>query len=335
MQARALIAEDEPLLAQSLTRELAMAWPELAIAATVGDGASAVREALRLLPNVLFLDIRMPGLSGLEAAADIADQWPEGSPLPVLVFVTAYDEYAVQAFEHAAVDYLLKPLQPARLQQCLDRIRPITHASIAQAATKSIVSNVSHYSPNDSPKHHDDDGTQLLLSQLRSLLNAPTALTAAPAATGVTASLSPSTQPQIHQAAASPAAGMSPLSAHAGVHHTAQAARLQRLQVSVGNTITMVPISEVIYFEAADKYVRVLTADKEYLIRTPIKDLLPQLDAQEFWQIHRSTIVRASAIASAHRDEAGRLRIRLAPSARASSETLAVSRLFAHLFKAM
>jgi DNA-binding LytR/AlgR family response regulator len=106
---------------------------------------------------------------------------------------------------------------------------------------------------------------------------------------------------------------------------------LQRLQVSVGNTIALVPIDDVLYFEAADKYVRVLTAAKEHLIRTPIKDLLPQLDAQVFWQIHRSTVVRASAIDAVRRDDAGRLRVQL----RGRADVLAVSRLFAHHFKAM
>ena len=106
---------------------------------------------------------------------------------------------------------------------------------------------------------------------------------------------------------------------------------LQRLQVSIGNTIALVPVEDVLYFEAADKYVRVLTATKEHLIRTPIKDLLPQLDAQVFWQIHRSTVVRASAIDSVRRDDAGRLRVQL----RGRADVLAVSRLFAHLFKAM
>ena len=106
---------------------------------------------------------------------------------------------------------------------------------------------------------------------------------------------------------------------------------LQRLQVSIGNTIALVPVEDVLYFEAADKYVRVLTATKEHLIRTPIKDLLPQLDAQVFWQIHRSIVVRASVIDTVRRDDAGRLRVQL----RGRADVLAVSRLFAHLFKAM
>jgi DNA-binding LytR/AlgR family response regulator len=274
----ALIAEDEPLLAQALVHELAAAWPQLHIAATVGDGLSAVREALALLPNLLFFDVRMPGLNGLDAAADIADQWPSDLSLPLLVFITAYDEYAVQAFERAAVDYLLKPLQSVRLRQSLERIKPLAQQNIAQAATNNVAgvaTDVSHTS----------------LQQLRSLLGA--------------------------QATAAP----TPL--------------LVRLQVSVGNSITLVPIDDVLYFEAADKYVRVLTAGKEYLIRTPIKDLLPQLDPDVFWQIHRSTVVRASAIREVRRDEAGRLRVALQDVDRSANGTLAVSRLFAHLFKAM
>ena len=140
----ALIAEDEPILAQALARELTAAWPELSVVATVGDGLSAVREALALRPDMLFFDVRMPGLSGLDAAADIADQWPTEQPLPLLVFITAYDEYAVQAFERAAVDYLLKPLQTARLQQSLERIRPLAQQRIAGAAIYSIANTNSN-----------------------------------------------------------------------------------------------------------------------------------------------------------------------------------------------
>jgi DNA-binding LytR/AlgR family response regulator len=271
----ALIAEDEPLLAQALAADLATAWPDLHIVASVGDGISAVAQALALLPDVLFFDVRMPGLNGLDAAADIADQWPTQRALPLLVFITAYDEYAVQAFERAAVDYLLKPLQTARLEQCLLRIRPLTQVNTAQAAIDNVALS-----------------NQPTLDQLRALLGLQLA----------------------HDAAT-----------------TTTPPLLQRLQVSVGNTIALVPIDDVLYFEAADKYVRVLTATKEHLIRTPIKDLLPQLDAQVFWQIHRSTVVRASAIDAVRRDDAGRLRVQL----RGRADVLAVSRLFAHHFKAM
>ena len=119
----ALIAEDEPLLALSLRQELAQAWPELQVAATVGDGNSAVNKALALLPDVLFFDIRMPGQSGLEAAAELADDWPADKPFPALVFVTAYDQYAVQAFETQAIDYVVKPVQQERLRKTVAKVQ--------------------------------------------------------------------------------------------------------------------------------------------------------------------------------------------------------------------
>ena len=266
----ALIAEDEPLLAQALQAELAQAWPALQVLATVGDGASAVAQALALQPDVLFFDIRMPGLSGLEAAAALADEWPEGTPFPALVFVTAYDQYAVQAFEAQAVDYLLKPVQPERLQKTVAKLQ-LALSSKAQGAMNM----------------------EATLAQLRNLL-APAAASEAPAA----------------KTSAEP---------------------LRLIQASAGSSIRMVPVDEVLYFEAADKYVRVLNGGHEYLIRTPLKELLPLLDTQQFWQVHRGTVVRASAIDSVSRDEAGKLWLRL----RGSADKLAVSRLYAHLFKAM
>lgn len=126
MSTTALIAEDEPLLAQALQAELARAWPALQLLGVVGDGASAVREALALRPQVLFLDIRMPGLSGLEAAAELADAWNhDAAPFPALVFVTAYDQYAVKAFELHALDYVLKPVTPERLSQTVARLQQL------------------------------------------------------------------------------------------------------------------------------------------------------------------------------------------------------------------
>jgi DNA-binding LytR/AlgR family response regulator len=262
--ATALIAEDEPLLAQALQAELARAWPQLEILAMVGDGASAVTQALKLAPDVLFFDIRMPGQSGLEAVVELADEWPHDKPFPALVFVTAYDQYAVQAFETQAVDYVLKPVQAARLQKTVAKVQDVL-ARRAQGAA-----------------HLD-----ATLGQLRRLLG----------------TMNP-TSPQ---------------------------GPLKLVQVSVGTSIRMVPVEEIVYFEAADKYVRVLTPAHEYLIRTPLKELLPQLDAQRFWQVHRGTVVRADAIDSVLRDEAGKLHLAL----RGRGEKLAVSRLYAHLFKAM
>lgn len=266
----ALIAEDEPLLAAALRAELACLWPELKVLASVGDGHSAVAQALALQPDALFFDIRMPGLSGLEAAAALADAWdtttPGAKPFPALVFVTAYDQYAVQAFEAQAVDYLLKPVQPERLKKTIQKLQ------------QSLVSSGSAAT--------DFEAT---LTQLRSLL----ALSASPS---------------------NPAA-----------------ARLQHFQVSVGSAIHLVPVAEVVYLEAADKYVRVLTASREYLIRTALKELLPQLDPAHFWPIHRGTAVNNCYIELASRDEQGRLSLSL----RGRPERLAVSRLFAHQFKAM
>ena len=269
---RALIAEDEPLLAAALQQELARAWPGLQIAATVGDGRSAVRQALALQPEVLFFDIRMPGQTGLDAAVELADAWPADKPFPALVFVTAYDQYAVQAFEAQAVDYLLKPVQAVRLQKTVQKLQQALAAKAPAA-----------------------DALEATMAQLRHLLAAPGVAAAAPA---------------------SPLAAAGPLS---------------MIQASSGNQIHMVPVAEVLYFEAADKYVRVLTAAREFLIRTPLKELTEQLDASVFWQIHRSTLVRASAITTVTRDEAGKLHLALA----GRPEKLAVSRLYAHLFKAM
>ncbi|MFZ4479573.1 MAG: LytR/AlgR family response regulator transcription factor [Rhodoferax sp.] len=263
----ALIAEDEPLLASALQTELAQAWPELQVLALVGDGASAVAKALQFQPDVLFFDIRMPGLSGLDAAAELADRWHSeaapGAPFPALVFVTAYDQYAMAAFEAQAIDYLLKPVQAGRLQKTVARLQRLL-ASQTPAGVNF----------------------ETTLQQLRGLLgpNAPSA-----------------------------------------------AAPLKMIQASVGSTIRMLPIADVVYFEAADKYLRVISAEREYLIRTPLKELLPQLDVDVFWQIHRGTVVNSTCIEAVTRDEAGKLSLSL----RGRSEKLPVSRLYVHLFKAM
>ena len=262
----ALIAEDEPLLAENLRAELARLWPALRFAEPVGDGASAVRRALALRPDLLFLDIRMPGLSGLEAAQALAEDWPEGVPFPLLVFVTAYDQYALQAFERAAVDYVLKPVQPERLAQTCVRLQ----AALGRRDASG-----------DAP-------LQAAVEQLRGLL-------------GEAAAPSPAASP------------------------------LHVIQAGVGASIHLVPIDEVLYFEAADKYLRVVTREREHLIRLSLRELLPQLDASRFWQIHRGTVVRCDAIATATREESGRVTLTL----RDHPDRLIVSRLYAHRFKAM
>ncbi|WP_454903673.1 LytR/AlgR family response regulator transcription factor [Variovorax gossypii] len=278
MTPTALIAEDEPLLAQALKAELAAAWPELQVVAIAGDGRSAVREALRLLPQVLFFDIRMPGLDGLGAVAELADCWPaDQAPMPQLVFVTAYDEYAARAFEAQAIDYVLKPVQPERLRKTVARLKQALAARQPEA-TPAVA----------------DEALERTLAQWRQVLTA--------AGAGA-------------EAVAPPAAPL----------------RMIAASDAGGSTVRMVPIDEVLYFEAADKYLRVLTATHEYLIRTPLKQLLPQLDADTFWQVHRAVVVRSAAIESVHRDEAGKMHLVL----RGRTEKIPVSRLYAHLFRAM
>jgi DNA-binding LytR/AlgR family response regulator len=258
----ALIAEDEPILAQALAQALQRLWPELQVGRVAENGIAAVEAALVQRPDVLFLDIKMPGKTGLEAAQELAEDWPEEAPFPLLVFVTAYDEYALQAFEQAAVDYVLKPISDARLSKTIDRLK----ARLQQ---------------------HQERGGELerIVGQLRALVPA------APAASE----------------------------------------RLTIIRAAVGNQIRMIPVSDVLYFEATDKYVNVVTADSESLIRTSLKELLPQLDANQFWQIHRGTVVNANCIEAAIRDEAGKLSLKL----RGQDKRLAVSRVFAHLFKQM
>ena len=260
----ALIAEDEPLLAHALREDLAALWPALRIVADVGDGGAALERALALRPSVCFLDIRMPGLSGLEAAQALAEDWPHGVPFPLIVFVTAYDQYALQAFEAQAVDYVVKPVQRERLAACVQRLQARLAASAAPV-----------------------EALQRSVEQLRALLGGGAPPAAVP--------------------------------------------RLEVIPAQVGTTVTLVPIDEVIYFEAADKYVRVVTADKEHLIRLSLKELLPQLDAQRFWQVHRGTIVQARCIAQARREDSGKVTLTL----RGRPESLTASRLYAHLFKGL
>jgi DNA-binding LytR/AlgR family response regulator len=269
MKPTALIAEDEPLLAASLAAELGAVWPELSIVARVGDGASAVVQALARQPSVCFLDIRMPGLSGLEAAQALAEDWPDdGAPFPLLVFVTAYDQYALAAFEAQAADYLVKPLDSARLRACTLRLQK-------RLAERSEQTSADATLAGPLPQ---------TLAQLRSLLAAPAA-----------------------------------------------ASRLEMIQASVGSLVHLIPVDEVLYFEAADKYLRVVTAQREHLIRLSLRELIPQIDPQRFWQVHRGLVVQARAIATAQRDESGKVFLTL----RGRDERLVASRLYAHLFRGM
>lgn len=259
----ALIAEDEPILAATLAASLQRLWPELRIVATCPHGVAALEQALALQPDVLFFDIKMPGKTGLEAAEELAESWPAGKPFPQIVFVTAYDDYAVQAFDNAAADYVLKPVSDERLARTVHRLQQRLAAQ--QPA----------------------GGMDSLLAQLRAL-----AQTAAPAA---------------------------------------PAERLSLIRAAVGNQVRMIPVADVIYFEALDKYVNVVTAEGEALIRTSLKELLPQLDDKLFWQVHRGTIVNSLCVLAAVRDEAGKISLNVKHRA----EKLKVSPLYAQLFRQM
>ena len=301
----ALIAEDEPLLAAALQADLARLWPALRIVATVGDGLSAIAQTLALRPQLCFLDIRMPGASGLEAAQALAEDWPDDAPFPLLVFVTAYDQYALAAFDAQAVDYLLKPVDTPRLAACVARLQ-------ARLAERRLAAPVSDQAADHTWGH----------------VNPHVGTAASQPAGGPPGPLhDPLYDPQWQQTLAQ----LRALLAGAGMPATASAPQLEVIQAGVGNTVYLVPVAEVLYFEAADKYLRVVTADREHLIRLSLRDLLPQLDGQQFWQVHRGLVVRAAAITSAQRDESGKVFLQL----RDRPERLTASRLYAHRFKAM
>lgn len=259
---RALIAEDEPILAFTLQQTLQRLWPEMQVCGVVDNGVSAVQEALAQRPDVLFLDIRMPGKTGIEAAQELAEDWPEQVPFPLVVFVTAYDEFALQAFEQAAADYVLKPVSDARLGKTVERLK----ARLQRHAER-------------------DAALERIVGQLRTLVPV----------------------------------------------ESQQSEKLSIIRAAVGNQIRLIPVADVHYFEATDKYVNVVTADGESLIRTSLKELMPQLDGSRFWQIHRGTVVNVQCIQAAIRDESGKLSLRL----RDRDAMLPVSRVYAHLFRQM
>jgi len=253
MTPTALIADDEPLLAEDLRRRLRVLWPGLQVAAVCHDGPSALERLQADRPDIAFLDIRMPGLSGLEVASRL------DYPCQV-VFVTAYDQHAVEAFERAALDYVLKPADDARLAKTIERLR-----RAIQAPAGSERSRLAEALEIVSPRG------------------------------------------------------------------TARPAPLKWIRASVGEAVRLVPVAEVRYFQAADKYTAVVTATGELLIRTPIRDLAEQLDAEVFWQVHRGTIVNATFVTAARHDESGRVLLGL----RDRPESVTVSRGYAHLFRQM
>lgn len=249
----ALIVDDESPMRDQLRARLAEAWPELVIAGEAANGLDAVSMAEQQRPDIVFLDIRMPGQGGIEAARHLYNRCH-------IVFVTAYDQYALDAFEQGAMDYLLKPVVAERLRLTCERLR---------ARLMRPPENI---------------GEQL--RQLTQLLQQGDAN---------------------------------------------KPAYLRWIQAQVGSNLRMISTREILFFQSDEKYTVVQTAQAELLIRKTLKELADELDPDEFWRIHRSTLVRVDAIAEVTRDERGRqmLRVRNHPT------LLEVSRNHAHLFQQM
>jgi DNA-binding LytR/AlgR family response regulator len=247
----AIVAEDEATLREQLIEQLKALWPELEVVAAARDGIEALRLLEQWRPDILFLDIQMPGASGQEVARAAAGRCH-------IVFVTAFDQHAVSAFEQGAVDYVLKPVLPSRLFATVTRLRERLGSGPPRA-----------------------DAVEQTLGHLGAL------------------------------------AGRRPA--------------LRWINASVGQNLRVITVDEVLYFQADNKYTRVVTGSSEALIRKPLKELAEELDPQQFWQIHRSTMVNASAIDRIVRDIRGRLQVHL----KGRSDSLLVSDSYAHLFRQM
>jgi DNA-binding LytR/AlgR family response regulator len=253
-QIKAIIADDEDQLRRYLRSQLADCWPNLIISGEAKNGQEALELIKQYKPDIVFLDIRMPGLSGIKVAKKIAGScW--------VVFVTAYDQYAVEAFEHEAIDYLLKPVTAERLAKTVKRLKDQITSS-------------------HNPPQEIAEIVQRLMTSL----------------------------PQRHASA-----------------------YLHIVRVQKGDGIRLIPVEEVYYFKASDKYTMVITKEGESLIKKPIKELADELDPQQFWRIHRGTIVNVQCIDQVSRSVTSRGIIRL----KGRPESLTVSRQYIHLFKQM
>jgi DNA-binding LytR/AlgR family response regulator len=252
MSTTAIIAEDEATLRGQLVEQLGQLWPELNIVGEAADGVQALRLLDEQRPEVMFLDIQMPGATGLEVARQASGRCH-------VVFVTAYDQHAVAAFDQGAVDYVLKPVSAARLFTAVSRLKQRLGTPPAR---------------------------------LDATLNGLQGAGAPPA---------PARQ------------------------------YLRWINASVGQNLKLITVDEISYFQADNKYTRVVTAEGEALIRKPLKELVEELDPNQFWQIHRSTLVNASSIAGVTRDFRGRMLVKL----KSRPETLLVSDSYTHRFRQM
>ena len=251
---KAIIVDDETQLRIYLKSQLTLAWPDLEICGEAKSGKEAIKLIEACEPDIIFLDIKMPGLSGLDVAIKISDKC-------LIVFVTAYDKYTIKAFESEAVDYLLKPVTIDRLEKTVQRIK------------KRISSN---------PENFDN---------IKKFLHNIDAIT----------------------------------------KNSTHVSTLQWIKSQQGNDISLIPVEDVLYFTAQDKYTAVITEKGETLIQTPIKDLAKNLDNNIFWQINRGVIVNVHGIEKVSRSMTGRYQLRL----KGHPDILTVSRTFSHLFKQM
>jgi len=252
MSVRALIADDEANLAQHLAARLGALWPELEVLPIAANGLEALRAMDDDNPEIAFLDIRMPGLTGLEVARR-ADSRTH------VVFVTAFDQYAVEAFESEAADYILKPVTDERLAACIARLKRKLAAAERPPALDAVLAQLARALPGGA------------------------------------------------------------------------GGKLRWIRALVGDEVRQIPVDEVLYFRAADKYTCVITRAGESLIRTPLAELAQQLDAEVFWQIHRGTVVNMNEVAATRRDLGGRVFVKL----RDGKTELPVSRAYAQRFKQM
>ncbi len=271
----AIIADDERLMREQLRARLSEAWPELVFLAEARNGVEAVEMVETHDPDFAFLDIRMPGMTGIEAAREILAREDNACQI---VFITAYDQYAVEAFEQGAIDYVLKPADRERLAKTVDRLKGRIERFAVPGAKPSV-------QPLERPDVAE------LLTRLATRLDA------------------------------TPSAGPA----------TPATPRLQWIQASVGQSLRLIPVDEVLFFQSDEKYTRVQTAQFEALIKKPIKELIDELDPERFWQIHRATLVNAQAIATVTRDFRGRQIVTVT----GHPQKLEVSRTYTHLFKQM
>ncbi|MBT9495673.1 MAG: response regulator transcription factor [Paucibacter sp.] len=266
----ALIADDEPLLRDSLARSLAAAWPELLLLGQARNGREALEMFDQLQPDIVFLDVHMPGLSGIEAARQLARR-------AQIVFVTAYEAYAVQAFEQGALDYLVKPLDEARLDDTVARLKTRLQERQAGAAVST-------------------QALEAVIAQLLDRLGQQT------------------------QLASTSVGGAPPAPKY-----------LQWIRASVGATLKLIPVDDIVYLRSDEKYTLVAWSEGEALIRTPIRELMDQLDPSRFVQVHRSVVVNLHAISHVTRGLNETADVHL----KGRTEVLPVSRSYLHVFRQM